>query len=513
MQHEVIVASTHDHSLVFDVAGGPSLRNFRPLVALSTQQQQHQEQHRQASSSSAEASKTASFAVTQTATICAARDGNETTLLQVQAGKGLIGAWSFRKDLATYKYATPFRFVSLAISPSGRFLAAGAEDGQLFLWETASGRLLSTIAAHFRALTALVWTDDEAALVSGGADAALHVWSLASLASPPEASGGRSIGDRTPYCSLNDHTLPILDLHASSGRFPRLRIYSAAADNTIKVWDLSLPLAPLLHTLAVERSTGQLHSIAIEPSERFSYAACHDAPVTKRPAAAASVDKAEGSSVVRLALHPSDSNMTGETRWQTKHKISALRLSDHSLHLFVGTEAGTIEIIALPSLQTLRSLFLNSTGSSTAAPVLSLHSLVRPLDLQTMGRADGAAGKLLTCGLSPTLQTVLALPQPRAAHGQRLPVECVPMRMPAQVDASALIGLTARPATKLVHAAASTNGTVIGTSTRALQTENETLRNMLARAEAINIAICWWVSELCLEMSRQSCVTWLQIVR
>ena len=41
-----------------------------------------------------------------------------------------------------------------------------------------TGALLTSYDAHYRAITCLAWTNDDAALVSGSEDALLHVWSL-----------------------------------------------------------------------------------------------------------------------------------------------------------------------------------------------------------------------------------------------------------------------------------------------------------------------------------------------
>lgn len=46
-------------------------------------------------------------------------------------------------------------------------------------WQKMStGALLTSYDAHYRAITCLAWTNDDAALVSGSEDALLHVWSL-----------------------------------------------------------------------------------------------------------------------------------------------------------------------------------------------------------------------------------------------------------------------------------------------------------------------------------------------
>lgn len=84
------------------------------------------------------------------------------------------------QDAPLLRSLLPTRLVCIALSRSGRYLAGGTVDGQVFFWETATGALLAAFSAHFRSVSALAWTTDDAALLSGGEDAAAHVWSIAS---------------------------------------------------------------------------------------------------------------------------------------------------------------------------------------------------------------------------------------------------------------------------------------------------------------------------------------------
>jgi pre-rRNA-processing protein IPI3 len=50
--------------------------------------------------------------------------------------------------------------------------------GQVHVWETASGRLLKSWPAHYKAVTALAFTDDDSLLLSASEDTVVHTWSL-----------------------------------------------------------------------------------------------------------------------------------------------------------------------------------------------------------------------------------------------------------------------------------------------------------------------------------------------
>ena len=47
-----------------------------------------------------------------------------------------------------------------------------------YMIQVASGRLLKKWHAHYRAVTCLVFSDDESLLISGAEDGCVRVWSL-----------------------------------------------------------------------------------------------------------------------------------------------------------------------------------------------------------------------------------------------------------------------------------------------------------------------------------------------
>lgn len=45
----------------------------------------------------------------------------------------------------------PETLTSLACTPDGGYLAGGGEKGNVYIWETGSGRLLTSFSAHYKA--------------------------------------------------------------------------------------------------------------------------------------------------------------------------------------------------------------------------------------------------------------------------------------------------------------------------------------------------------------------------
>jgi WD40 repeat protein len=67
----------------------------------------------------------------------------------------------------------------LAFSPDGAWLAAGWEDGQVWVYALQSGQALAKLAAHGRPAAALAFSPDGRWLASGGYDARLVWWERA----------------------------------------------------------------------------------------------------------------------------------------------------------------------------------------------------------------------------------------------------------------------------------------------------------------------------------------------
>jgi hypothetical protein len=108
---------------------------------------------------------------------------------------------------------------SLAWSPNGRWIASGAGDGTVQVWDAATGELTCTYLGHTAPVHAVAWSPDSAQLASGGEDHIAHVW---------DAFAG------TCRLTYRGHTDDIDTLAWSpDGR----RIASGSADRTVQIWD------------------------------------------------------------------------------------------------------------------------------------------------------------------------------------------------------------------------------------------------------------------------------------
>lgn len=72
-------------------------------------------------------------------------------------------------------YASPD---CLALSPCGRFVAAGYDNGQIHLWNRADGAWLSVLDRHAGAITALHFGEEGLFLLSAAADLTIRLWEV-----------------------------------------------------------------------------------------------------------------------------------------------------------------------------------------------------------------------------------------------------------------------------------------------------------------------------------------------
>lgn len=116
----------------------------------------------------------------------------------------------------------------LLVSPCGHFVVGGSNTGNIIVWSTLGGCYLRTIKAHYRPITAMVWSDCASYLLSGGADGMVHVFSLMDLVDRGE---NRTI---SPVRSWSSHHLPVSALQVVGGS----RFVSSSEDGQLVLMEI-----------------------------------------------------------------------------------------------------------------------------------------------------------------------------------------------------------------------------------------------------------------------------------
>ena len=67
---------------------------------------------------------------------------------------------------------------SLDISPDGRTLVGGSEDGKIDVWDTQTGQVRFKLSGHNKPITAIAMSADGQALISASEDGTIKAWDL-----------------------------------------------------------------------------------------------------------------------------------------------------------------------------------------------------------------------------------------------------------------------------------------------------------------------------------------------
>ena len=149
-----------------------------------------------------------------------------------------------------------------AFSPDGKWFASGGKDNAVKLWETSTGRQLSSADAQIGWITALAFSPDSRLLVAGGLSGRVKVWEIETARSLPALEGHAGSVNALAFradgllaSAGGDGSVKLWD--AAQGRLVRAleghaggafgvafhpegkRVASGGADKTVKLWDVA----------------------------------------------------------------------------------------------------------------------------------------------------------------------------------------------------------------------------------------------------------------------------------
>ncbi|KAF6262097.1 quinon protein alcohol dehydrogenase-like superfamily [Scenedesmus sp. NREL 46B-D3] len=273
-------------------------------------------------------------------------------LAAAQNSKDAIHFWAWHKDQVLQRCFTQEPMTALAASPNGCYLVGGGSSGSLYCWETATGRLLRSWPAHYKAVSCLAFSDSGGLLVSAGEDTLVAAWLLAEVLDeqrdgPAAAAAAAAVGMARvePLHTWSEHTLPVTCIHLGCGEGSAL-LATASLDRCVKLW--SLATGQLLRTITLPAGVA---SVTLDAGEHVLLAGCVDgsiweAPLAGQPlaapaaagsgAAAAASDAAAAAGVVG---GPGSCCYEGHSK-----AISSLAITPDGEQLVSGSEDGTARI-------------------------------------------------------------------------------------------------------------------------------------------------------------------------
>jgi WD40 repeat protein len=145
-------------------------------------------------------------------------------LLAAGTGDGEIRLWQVATGQpAGVLKAYPHLVCSVAFSPDGRLLASGSDDHALRLWDVHTEQCLNILYEHSHWVSSVAFSPDGRLLVSGSADHTLRLW---------EVNTGQCLN------TLHGHTDWVISVAFSpDGRL----LASGSDDQTLRLWDSQHP--------------------------------------------------------------------------------------------------------------------------------------------------------------------------------------------------------------------------------------------------------------------------------
>lgn len=166
--------------------------------------------------------------------------------------KALWFAWAWGEKKPRYRGSLPEKMTSMVFSQDGTLCFAGAVSGSIYVWQTATGCLLRCWPAHVREVRKLVLSQDQCFLVTGSADANVHVFLLADIFAEQSPK---------PVHSWSGHSLPVTSLTLLPGSGMQQAVASASMDHSVRIWDVGTG-----RQLSTRSFASPVHCISSRPS-------------------------------------------------------------------------------------------------------------------------------------------------------------------------------------------------------------------------------------------------------
>lgn len=190
-------------------------------------------------------------------------------LRETKSSSGSILYWAWNKPQVEVKSFPAEPIIPLVSNSEGTYIAGGGASGEIYLWQVVTGKLLKKWHAHYRAVTCLLFNDDQSLLISGSEDGSVRVWSLIMVFDDLLREKSRQ-----PYeYSFSEHSLKVTDVVIGYGGANAI-IVSASEDRTCKVWSLSR--GKLLRNIVFPSI---IDTMALDPGEDVFYAGGRDGKI------------------------------------------------------------------------------------------------------------------------------------------------------------------------------------------------------------------------------------------
>ncbi|CZT15041.1 related to ribosomal assembly complex component Ipi3 [Ramularia collo-cygni] len=190
---------------------------------------------------------------------------SESHVFAAQADKAVVHVYN--REKGNHEATVPFteRIGSITLACDDTVLIIGTVEGRIFLWETCTGRQVTTNQAHLQPVTGLVVDARSNFLLSASKDSTIHVWSLPALLSFSNANGVAPL--RTFSLHRSEVTSIVLGHSVSNCNFA----VSTSKDKSCMIWDYHT--GNLIRTYLLP---GVPLCTALDPADRAAYVGYED---------------------------------------------------------------------------------------------------------------------------------------------------------------------------------------------------------------------------------------------
>eukprot|EP00884_Botryococcus_braunii_P017660 jgi/Botrbrau1/4578/Bobra.60_2s0064.1 len=255
-------------------------------------------------------------------------------LLVAQCNKPAINVWSWPKDQVLHRCFIAESMRAVACTACGTYVAGGGASGTLYLWNAASGALLTSLPSHFKAITALCFDDGGSVVVSGGEDTLVQAFLLPDLLSP--ACHRAQNAAPSPLHSWSVHTLAVTALCCGAGLLNPI-LLTASMDRSCHIFSLATGAE-----LKAVHLPASLHSLALDAGEHAAYVGGNDGRIFEISLVGCPRDGREGDArAAAAAVSPGGSSQ------QLPEEVTALEGHSgcvHSLSLSPGRRLSGLRI-------------------------------------------------------------------------------------------------------------------------------------------------------------------------
>ncbi|CAK0842153.1 unnamed protein product [Prorocentrum cordatum] len=285
----------------------------------------------------------------------------------VQANKALWHVWAWGDKKPSYRASLPEKMTAMTFTGDATLCFGGAASGSIYVWQAATGALLSCWPAHYREVTQLVVSQDESLLVSASADASVNVYAVADVCAERAPR---------PLHSWSGHALPVTSVALLPGGGLHQVVVSASLDRSVRLWDVGTGKPLASHTLPVP-----VHSVSVSPSgaELLVAGGCGELRSISPPCGpgeGASSYVGHAGTVLSCALNADGSKAVSCSEadrvrvWETR-----MRQCISQVHASRGVKIGSVQVVrcagfahSLPPFQPFQRL-LQAPESSPATPI------------------------------------------------------------------------------------------------------------------------------------------------